>query len=180
MKKIAPYLVVFVLSTGTAVVLVLLLLLAKPELLPSAAPAPADSVRAMERRGLPSDKQAKPAPPAMVADSVRQEPDQSAQRTSSPGIALVSERKVSAVSAEPLRMPMDSVLSAAPGADSAQNEQRKSMAKVLEAMDPASAARILNDFPDGDVKQIILTIRKRQAAKILAALDPDRAARIMR
>jgi flagellar motility protein MotE (MotC chaperone) len=54
------------------------------------------------------------------------------------------------------------------------------MAKVLEAMEPASAARILTDFPDGDVKQIILTIKKRQAAKILAALQPDRAARIMR
>jgi hypothetical protein len=180
MKKIASYIVVFALSTGAAVVLVLLLLLAKPELLPFAAPAPADSVRATERGRRAAEKQTKPALPAMAADSVRQVPDQSARRTGSPGVALVSERKGTAVPAESLRMPMDSVLSAATGADSAQKEQRKSMAKVLEAMDPASAARILNDFPDGDVKQIILTIRKRQAAKILAALDPDRAARIMR
>jgi len=75
---------------------------------------------------------------------------------------------------------MDSSQKALAAADSAQLEQRKSVTKVLENMDPSSAARILSDFPDGDVKSYLLTMKKRQAAKILAALQPDRAARIMR
>ena len=95
-------------------------------------------------------------------------------------LALQDERKKSALLAEQLRAVMDSSQKASAAADSAQREQRKSMAKVLENMDPTSAARILNDFPDGDVKTCLLTMKKRQAAKILAALQPDRAARIMR
>jgi flagellar motility protein MotE (MotC chaperone) len=95
-------------------------------------------------------------------------------------LALQDERKKSALLAEQLRAVMDSSQKASAAADSMQREQRKSMAKVLENMDPTSAARILNDFPDGDVKTCLLTMKKRQAAKILAALQPDRAARIMR
>ena len=94
--------------------------------------------------------------------------------------ALAEERVRSASLAEQLRTVMDSTRVVLAAADSAKGVQRVAMAKVLEAMEPASAARILTDFPDGDVKQIILTIKKRQAAKILAALQPDRAARIMR
>jgi flagellar motility protein MotE (MotC chaperone) len=95
-------------------------------------------------------------------------------------LALEDERRRSAALAEQLRGTMDSSRKAIAVADSGHAETRKSMAKVLEAMDPSSAARILKDYPDGDVKQMILTMKKRQAAKILAALEPDRAARIMR
>jgi flagellar motility protein MotE (MotC chaperone) len=95
-------------------------------------------------------------------------------------LALEDERKRSAALAEQLRMTMDSTRKVIAVADSGHAETRKSMAKVLEAMDPSSAARILKDYPDDDVKQMILTMKKRQAAKILAALEPDRAARIMR
>ena len=81
---------------------------------------------------------------------------------------------------ERLRQVMENNRAVLAATDSARGAQRASMAKVLEAMDPASAARILADFPDEDVKHVVLSIKKKQAAKILAALQPDRAARIMR
>jgi flagellar motility protein MotE (MotC chaperone) len=51
---------------------------------------------------------------------------------------------------------------------------------MLEAMQPESAARVLRDMPDEDVKNLLLNVKRKQAAKILSALDPDRAAKIMR
>jgi hypothetical protein len=59
-------------------------------------------------------------------------------------------------------------------------QERKSVAKMLEAMQPESAARVLRDMPDEDVKNLLLNVKRKQAAKILSALDPDRAAKIMR
>ncbi len=180
MKKMLPYLVVFLLASGAAAVIVAVLLLAKPELLPVAPAPPPDSLLTASRKapamGTPVSRDSVAAP----ADTVIQKPQGVVHTAEAKTVALVPEQKNSALPAEPLRNTMDSTLKAVAAADSVQAEQRKSMAKVLEAMDPTSAARILNDFPDGDVKQIILTIKRRQAAKILAALDPDRAARIMR
>jgi len=180
MKKIAPYLVVFLLSSGAAVMMVVALLLAKPELMPGVAHGSPDSLRTADReRG--AVKQASSAGrTVMPPDSVQRESRPTSRPSDIPEMVLASEQRNSATTAEPLRTSMDRPPSVVTAADSVQKEERKSMAKVLEAMDPASAARILKDFPDGDVKQIILTIKRRQAAKILAALDPDRAARIMR
>jgi len=95
-------------------------------------------------------------------------------------LALEDERRKSAALADRLRAVMDSSQKALAVADSAQAEYRKSMIKVLENMDATSAARILSDFPDVELKSYLQTMKKRQAAKILAALQPDRAARIMR
>jgi len=188
MKNILPYLVVFLLSSGAAAVLIAVLLLVQPELLPVAATMPADSLsvaagtKAAEAPVKPAENDTMkiPAPDDLRTDSVHAEPQLAAEPADSTTLALVSKRTEPAPMAETIRTTMDSSLNVIAGADSVQAEQRKSMAKVLEAMDPESAARILNDFPDGDVKQIILTIKRRQAAKILAALDPNRAARIMR
>jgi flagellar motility protein MotE (MotC chaperone) len=54
------------------------------------------------------------------------------------------------------------------------------MARLFDGMKPEDAARIMKDLGDEHVKQILLSVKKRQAAKILSALDPDRAARILR
>lgn len=186
MKNIVPYLVVFLLSSGAAAVLIAVLLLLQPELLPVAATVPADSlsVAAGTKDAKGPAKTAEIdsalAPGDLQSDTLQTELQLAGGMADSTTLALISRRTESAALAETVRTTMDSSLKVITAADSVQAEQRKSMAKVLEAMDPESAARILNDFPDGDVKQIILTIKRRQAAKILAALDPNRAARIMR
>jgi len=225
MRKIIPYAVVFLLASGTAALLVLVLLLVKPGMAPTPASMPGDSLRmaardraviadaaSADQATVPADSARlnqrqtadTTAPPAARATSVdgtsaskadRNASVRPAQNTPSVPVAdatksalLADKRKsapaadnaTSAMTAEGIRKAMESPLNESTGADSVQESERKSMAKVLEAMDPASAAKILNDFPDDDIKQIILTIKRRQAAKILAALDPDRAARIMR
>jgi flagellar motility protein MotE (MotC chaperone) len=177
MKKLLPYIIVFVVSTVATTAVAVLYVVLRPPV--DAVPATADSVAAKPAVGplygpTLQELQAKDtatvvagAPPGADSTTVLQ-------------LALQDERKKSAHLAEQLRAVMDSSRKAIAVADSTQQEQRKSMAKVLENMDPTSAARILSDFPDGDVKTCLLTMKKRQAAKILAALQPDRAARIMR
>ena len=199
MKKVLPYLIVFVLSSVAAGAMVVVVLMMRPDL--KGPPAVrADSTVA---RTVPPGKMYGPTPAELAGKGVTNprasgpanspvsgpvaaaaneqvagtEPADSVQVLR---LALQDERKKSAALAEELRMTMDSTRKAIAAADSGHAETRKSMARVLEAMDPSSAARILKGYPDGDVKQMILTMKKRQAAKILAALEPDRAARIMR
>jgi flagellar motility protein MotE (MotC chaperone) len=189
MKKFMPYAVVFLLASGTAAVMVLVLLLMKPGMIPAPAALPADSLRAAERARTTIVDAARQNRETAQSDSTQRESRLPVSPAETPGAvgasgstesAVAAGPKASAPAAERVRSTMESTLNVTAGADSVQEGERKSMAKVLEAMDPASAAKILNDFPDDDVKQIILTIKRRQAAKILAALDPDRAARIMR
>lgn len=187
MKKILPYLIVFLVSSAAAGAMVVVVLMMRPDLTGAKA-SRADSTVV---RTAPPGKMYGPTPADLAGRGpvnapvngpvnergTRTEPADSVQ---SLRLALEGERKRSAAMAEQFRVTMDSAREAIAVADSGHTETRKYMAKVLEAMDPSSAARILKDYPDGDVKQMILTMKKRQAAKILAALEPDRAARIMR
>jgi len=59
-------------------------------------------------------------------------------------------------------------------------KERKTMAKLIDAMDALGAAKILRNMDDKEVKEILLSVKKRQAGKILGSLDPERAARIMK
>jgi hypothetical protein len=195
MKKILPYLIIFLVSSAVAGAMVVVLLMMRPAQTGAKAPR-ADSTVA---RSAPRGKMYGPTPAELagrgsVKPSVKPpvsapasepviEPGTSTEPADSVKLlhlALADERKRSAALAEQFRVTTDSIKKAIAVADSGNAETRKSMAKVLEAMDPSSAARILKDYPDGDVKQMILTMKKKQAAKILAALEPDRAARIMR
>lgn len=56
----------------------------------------------------------------------------------------------------------------------------KGMAKMLEAMKPDQAVRIMSNLNDTEAREIIKNLNKRQASKILAALDPSRAAKLIR
>jgi flagellar motility protein MotE (MotC chaperone) len=180
MKKILPFLIIFGLAATAAGVAVGVVFYTRPDLLTGVPPPVADSA-AVAVHGPDSLKSAHETADSTVAkDSTHIAEVQSVSPADSLARALAEERVRSASLAAQLRSVMDSTRVIIAAADSAKGVQRASMAKVLEAMDPASAARILTDFPDGDVKQIILTIKKKQAAKILAALQPDRAARIMR
>jgi hypothetical protein len=191
MKKILPYLMVFLVSSVAAGAMVVGVLMMRPDL-KGAATVRADSTGA---RSIPRGKMYGPTPAELAGGGVTDAringpanfPADAPVTGTGPAdsvqvlrLALEEERRRSSALAEQLRVTMDSTRKAIAVADSGHAETRKSMAKVLEAMDPSSAARILKDYPDGDVKQMILTMKKRQAAKILAALEPDRAARIMR
>ena len=178
MKKFIPYIIVFAVTTVATTIMAAVFVVMRP---PAAVVAmPADSTA----RKAPAAKMYGPALKNLQAgDSAvagAPLPKKRGDSTIVLQLALQDERTKSAQLADQLRAVMDSSRKAIAAADSSQGEQRKSMAKVLENMDPTSAARILNDFPDGDIKTCLLTMKKRQAAKILAALQPDRAARIMR
>jgi hypothetical protein len=65
-------------------------------------------------------------------------------------------------------------------ADSIRKSDLRTMAKVMESMEPESAAKILRDLPDSDVKDIVFRVKTRQAARILSAIEPERAARLIK
>lgn len=86
---------------------------------------------------------------------------------------LESERqKVTALGS---RMVQDTTRHGAP-----ESNEIKTMAKLIDAMDALGAAKILRNLDDKEVKEILLSVKKRQAGKILGSLDPERAARIMK
>ncbi len=187
MKKFLPYIIVLAVTTVATTIMAVVFMMVRPAA--PVAEARSDSsgrrTSAVKMSGpalkeLPTgDSTAAVAPPP--GKPVSTKPDSAKpDSTIVLQLALQDERNKSAHLADQLRAVMDSSRKAIAEADSSQVEQRKSMTKVLENMDPTSAARILNDFPDGDIKTCLLTMKKRQAAKILAALQPDRAARIMR
>lgn len=177
MKKLLPYIIVFAVTTLVTSIMAVVFVAMRPPAAVVAVPADSTARNALAARmygPAPQDLQAGDS--SVVAGPLPKKEDSTIVLQ----LALQDERKKSAQLADQLRAVMDTSQKAIAAADSSQVEQRKSMAKVLENMDPTSAARILNDFPDGDIKTCLLTMKKRQAAKILAALQPDRAARIMR
>ncbi len=177
MKRLLPYIMVLGATTISTAIMAVVFVVLRPAASDTVVPAGVPAVKASAGVMYGPTLQE-----LIAADSVGAAftPPAEGDSTSVVQLALQDERRKSALLAEQLRAVMDSSQKASAAADSTQREQRKSMAKVLENMDPTSAARILNDFPDGDVKTCLLTMKKRQAAKILAALQPDRAARIMR
>jgi len=180
MKQLLPLLIIIILASLAAVVLVGTIFYVRPDLLGMAPPAvPADSAAVAHVR--PDSLVGPRLTPGLLAE-------ESAGAAESPSVGskdslmsvLTAALMRSDSLSERLRTVMDSTRAVTAATDSVRGVQRASMAKVLEVMEPVSAARILADFPDGDVKLIMLAIKKKQAAKILAALQPDRAARIMR
>ncbi len=175
MKKALPYIVVFVVTTLATVIMAVVFVKLRP---PVSGETAADSTA---MKALVAKMYGPRIEDLLPEEStVAAAPRQAMDSTRVLQLALEDERRKSAQLADRLRAVMDSSQKALAVADSAQAEYRKSMIKVLENMDPTSAARILSDFPDGDIKTYLQTMKKRQAAKILAALQPDRAARIMR
>jgi flagellar motility protein MotE (MotC chaperone) len=176
MKKFLPYIVVFVATTLATTAMAVVFVVMRPPGAPDAAADTLATKTSLATMYGPTLKELQATESAVVTRDTVTVLDS----TKVLQLALQDERKKSAQLADQLRAVMDSSQKTGAAADSTQSEQRKSMTKVLENMDPTSAARILNDFPDGDIKHYLLTMKKRQAAKILAALQPDRAARIMR
>jgi hypothetical protein len=173
MQRILPYIIVFFGATASAALVMAVLFLVQPDLLVSSGTpaAVADSTRTAEgaaavRADSLAPDTTRRAAAALPDTTVRPKADGDPQH---PALADVV-RDTAGGGVTPTVAPPDS----------GWGKDQKAMAKVFESMEPASAARIMRDIPDDDVRRIILTLKKRQAAKILSALDPDRAARIMR
>ncbi len=79
----------------------------------------------------------------------------------------------------PLNVVVKRAASEKESGDTLSVEEKKKMAKIFEAMDAASAARILYNMEDRAVKSILSQMKARQSAKVLAELDPKQAARIL-
>jgi flagellar motility protein MotE (MotC chaperone) len=65
-------------------------------------------------------------------------------------------------------------------ADSAEVKRSIKLAKIVEAMQPTDAAKMLEPLPDNMVTYILLRLKQRQAAQIMAALPANRSAGISR
>ncbi len=64
--------------------------------------------------------------------------------------------------------------------DSLNDDEKKKMVQIFEAMDAESAARILNNMDEFAVRQVITSMKRRQSAKILAEFEPKQAAKILK
>jgi hypothetical protein len=65
-------------------------------------------------------------------------------------------------------------------ADSTDVKRSVKLAKIVEAMSPADAAKMLEPLSDDMVTYILLRLKQRQAAQIMAALPATRSAGISR
>jgi hypothetical protein len=169
-KKLLPYIILFVVSSVSATLVFVLLAVFSPQTLnPNAAAtvaaadssadstATADSSLA-QKHGTGSDSSG-------VTDTTAIAPEMS---------PLAGQKPDSA------HNDSTAVPTSALAADSVRKQENKNLAKVFEAMEPERAAAIMKNLSDAEVRSTILILKRRQAAKILAALDPDRVARIMR
>ena len=175
MKGLLPYIVVFVAATVAAVLVFVVIGLVSPAALNLATDhnAPADSTGTPHAAGTDakSDSAVTSADSVATAENVAAAPPE--QKIS---------RQVKGTDSSRTALASDSLHRSSPttSIDSVRIEERKSLAKVFEAMEPERAAKILKEIPDDQVREVILALKKRQAAKILGALEPTRAARIMR
>ena len=58
------------------------------------------------------------------------------------------------------------------------DEWASQTAKLLEAMDPRKAAKIISSYSDNESRELIFKMNKKKAAKILSELKPETAQRI--
>jgi flagellar motility protein MotE (MotC chaperone) len=178
MKNLVISIVLFVVSLVIATEIVLLLVPGKTAPPPRREAANVDS--SAVKQGKPRETTRESAPPEVPAVAAKDdsaavhEAESGALRDSLARLraSLEAERQKPATAAPPV---VDSAR-----VQPAAAKENKTMAKLLDAMDAQGAARILNNMNDGEVKAVLLSVKKRQAGKILGSMDPERAARIMR
>ncbi len=187
MKNALPYILVLVATFILSAIVVFGTLMLRPDLLKKSAtvsPA-ADTVKAAaapkylrEYAGptpeeLQGPKSAGPDSVSVYRDSVNillaklsvQGP---AQPTQNPVAQVAEPQSVAAVVPPPAAV------------DSAKIKLTKSRAKLLEAMPPEDAAKILSNLTDEETKELLKYVKARQAAKIIASIQPERASRLFR
>jgi hypothetical protein len=174
-KKLLPYIVLFLGSTVAATLVFAIIAFLSPQLLhpkvnPSVAAGDSSAAHRMGKDTTAAGTMKAAGDSTAGADGTEDDSRAPALAQQGPDTATMS------------RTPADrpSPQSGVSAADSVRAQEKKNLAKVFEAMEPARAAAILKNLSDEEVRSTILALKRRQAAKILAALDPDRVARIMR
>lgn len=114
--------------------------------------------------------------PALAPDSVKLETQTADLNPPQPFISEDSLKQALA----PLNVVVKRANNEPEPGDTLSIEEKKKMAKIFEAMDAGSAARILYNMEDQAVKSILSQMKPRQSAKVLAELDPKQAARILK
>lgn len=64
--------------------------------------------------------------------------------------------------------------------DSTYQNWLKKVSRILEQMEPAKAAKIIQNYSDNVARDIIYSMNKKRAAKIVSELSPEVAQRIIR
>ncbi len=59
------------------------------------------------------------------------------------------------------------------------SEQYKSIAKLLQSMNPTRAAKVISFYSDNMAREIIMLMNKKKAAKLMEVMDPAKIAQIM-
>jgi hypothetical protein len=169
-KKLLPYIILFVVSSVSATLVFVLLAVLSPQTLNPNAAAPvaaADST----------------ADSTATADSTlahKSEAGTDSTRVTDSTATAPGESPLAGQTPDSTHIDSTGVPPSATASDSVRKQENKNLAKVFEAMEPERAAAIMKNLSDEEVRSTILVLKRRQAAKILAALDPDRVARIMR
>lgn len=173
MKKILPYLVVFIISTVATVLIAVGLIALSPERF-----FPSSEQSAQHAAGTDTTRTGHST--AGGYDSVSVANAEVPPPLSGVPATRVAEPAVDSILTPPEDAAFGEQVSPAPTEDTLRTQRRKSMAKVLEEMKPDQAAKILRNIPDEELRELMLILKKRQAAKILGSLDPERVARILR
>jgi flagellar motility protein MotE (MotC chaperone) len=181
MKQPLLYIGIFSASLLMLFQIALVLLMVKPGLFLGKAAAENGAAGTVATPGGPDSAKNASAvkPPATTA-----KPPMQGAGAVSPGDSLQALRDQLVAARENIarlerQMKTDSATSGAES-DTARMKEHKMKAKLLESMNPESAAHVLKNMDDGDVRSIIMLVKKRQAGKILAMFDPERAAKIMK
>jgi len=187
MKNALPYILVLVATFILSAIVVFGTLMLRPDLLKkSATVSPAvDTVKAapapkyLREYAGPTPEELQ-GPKAAGPDSIsvyRDSVNALLAKLSAQGAARPTENPVAPV-VEP--QPVATVAPPAAVVDSAKIKLTKSRAKLLEAMPPEDAAKILSNLTDEETKELLKYVKARQAAKIIASIQPERASKLFR
>lgn len=131
---------------------------------PESAPAPADSAAAGDSAAVAT------TPWSVGADSLgllRDEIDLAMRE-------LAESQALTTAASESVAVEV-AAASNASAADSSAIRDFTRFVKVIEAMKPAEAARLLNGVDDGFAVAVVRRLKERQAAKVMTLLDPAKA-----
>ena len=147
-----------------------------PASLPDSTAARKPAIQIREFAGPPLDQLIPPqtnteaAPSSEVAQAVPEIPPDKQVKSNPPSVLKTESEAPVALAA--LAQPVTP--------DTAKIKDQKAKAKVLEAMPPENAAKILANLSDDESRELLKYVKTRQAAKILAAIQPERASRLLR
>lgn len=181
MKNVLPYILVIAATFILSAIVVFGTLMLRPDLLKgSATMAPVVDSTAIAHAPKYVREYAGPTPEELAAPKPGAIDSVAIFRDSiNVLIAALAAERDRALTA-PAVSQSDSTVPQAARVDSTREKTQKSRAKLLEAMPPEDAAKILANLSDEETKELLKYVKARQAAKIIASIQPDRASKLFR